>query len=49
MKINYNELNFDKNNYEGWLCWAGKDSKVTPIDIYIGSCLGVANEEIFTK
>ena len=37
----YNELNFDKkNNYEGWLCWAGvKHLKVTPTgDIYIGSC-----------
>ena len=37
----YNELNFDKkNNYEGWLCWAGvKHLKVTPPgDIYIGSC-----------
>ena len=42
MKItHYNELNFDKkNNYEGWLCWAGvKHPKVTPNrDIYIGSC-----------
>ena len=37
----YNELNYDKkNNYEGWLCWAGlKHLKVTPPgDIYIGSC-----------
>jgi hypothetical protein len=37
----YNELNFDKkNNYQGWLCWAGvKHLKVTPTgDIYIGSC-----------
>lgn len=37
----YNELNFDKkNNYQGWLCWAGvKHLKVTPPgDIYIGSC-----------
>ena len=39
--FHYNELNFDKkNNYEGWLCWAGvKHLKVTPNgDIYIGSC-----------
>ena len=39
--FHYNELNFDKkNNYEGWLCWAGvKHLKVTPTgDIYIGSC-----------
>ena len=37
----YNELNYDKkNNYEGWICWAGmKHLKVTPTgDIYIGSC-----------
>lgn len=39
--FHYNELNYDKkNNYEGWLCWAGvKHLKVTPTgDIYIGSC-----------
>lgn len=39
--FHYNELNFDKkNNYEGWLCYAGvKHLKVTPTgDIYIGSC-----------
>ena len=33
----YNELNFDKkNNYEGWLCWAGvKHPKVTPTETFI--------------
>lgn len=49
----YNELNFDKkNNYEGWLCWAGvKHLKVTPIgDIYIGSChVGGKRGNIFDK
>ncbi|MCB0367606.1 MAG: radical SAM protein [Bdellovibrionales bacterium] len=37
----YNQLNFErKNNFEGWLCWAGtKHMKITPSgDIYIGSC-----------
>jgi MoaA/NifB/PqqE/SkfB family radical SAM enzyme len=37
----YNEVNFEKrNNFEGWICWAGvKHLKVTPTgDIYIGSC-----------
>lgn len=49
----YNELNFDKkNNYEGWLCWAGmKHLKVTPPgDIYIGSChVGGKRGNIFDK
>ena len=37
----YNRLNYErKNNFEGWLCWAGvKHMKITPNgDIYIGSC-----------
>lgn len=49
----YNELNFDKkNNYEGWLCWAGvKHLKITPTgDIYIGSChVGGKRGNIFDK
>lgn len=49
----YNELNFDKkNNYEGWLCWAGvKHLKVTPTgDIYIGSChVGGKRGNIYNK
>lgn len=49
----YNELNFDKkNNYEGWLCWAGvKHLKITPTgDIYIGSChVGGKRGNIFEK
>lgn len=49
----YNELNYDKkNNYEGWLCWAGlKHLKVTPPgDIYIGSChVGGKRGNIYDK
>lgn len=49
----YNELNFDKkNNYEGWLCWAGvKHLKITPTgDIYIGSChVGGKRGNIYDK
>lgn len=49
----YNELNYDKkNNYEGWLCWAGvKHLKVTPPgDIYIGSChVGGKRGNIYEK
>ena len=49
----YNELNFDKkNNYEGWLCWAGvKHLKITPTgDIYIGSChVGGKRGNIYNK
>ena len=51
--FHYNELNFDKkNNYEGWLCWAGvKHLKVTPTgDIYIGSChVGGKRGNIYDK
>ena len=51
--FHYNELNFDKkNNYEGWLCWAGvKHLKVTPTgDIYIGSChVGGKRGNIYNK
>jgi len=51
--FHYNELNFDKkNNYEGWLCWAGvKHLKVTPPgDIYIGSChVGGKRGNIYDK
>ena len=51
--FHYNELNFDKkNNYEGWLCWAGvKHLKVTPPgDIYIGSChVGGKRGNIYNK
>lgn len=51
--FHYNELNYDKkNNYEGWLCWAGvKHLKVTPPgDIYIGSChVGGKRGNIYDK
>lgn len=51
--FHYNELNFDKkNNYEGWLCWAGvKHLKITPTgDIYIGSChVGGKRGNIYDK
>lgn len=51
--FHYNELNFDKkNNYEGWICWAGvKHLKITPNgDIYIGSChVGGNRGNIFDK
>lgn len=51
--FHYNELNFDKkNNYEGWLCWAGvRHLKVTPPgDIYIGSChVGGKRGNIYNK
>lgn len=51
--FHYNELNFDKkNNYEGWICWAGvKHLKITPNgDIYIGSChVGGKRGNIFDK
>ena len=53
LDYHYNELNFDKkNNYEGWLCWAGlKHLKVTPPgDIYIGSChVGGKRGNIYDK
>ena len=46
-------MNYDKkNNYEGWLCWAGvKHLKVTPPgDIYIGSChVGGKRGNIYDK
>ena len=49
----YNELNFDKkNNYQGWICWAGvKHLKITPTgDIYIGSChVGGKRGNIYEK
>jgi MoaA/NifB/PqqE/SkfB family radical SAM enzyme len=51
--FHYNELNFDKkNNFEGWLCWAGvKHLKITPTgDIYIGSChVGGKRGNIYDK
>ena len=49
----YNELNFDKkNNYQGWLCWAGaKHLKIIPDGgIYIGSChVGGRRGNIYDK
>jgi len=51
--FHYNELNFNKkNNYEGWLCWAGvKHLKISPNgDIYIGSChVGGRRGNIYDK
>ena len=51
--FHYNELNFHKrNNYEGWLCWAGvKHLKISPNgDIYIGSChVGGKRGNIFDR
>ena len=51
--FHYNEVNFNKkNNYEGWLCWAGvKHLKISPNgDIYIGSChVGGKRGNIYDK
>ena len=51
--FHYNEVNFNKkNNYAGWLCWAGvKHLKISPNgDIYIGSChVGGKRGNIYDK